>query len=212
MLEKHITISKTARYFLLGDPSGEIDRVWFVCHGYGQLASYFLKNFEVLDNGKNLIVAPEGLHRFYWNGFEGKVVACWMTKEDRLNDISDYVNYLDKVYEEVIASLKNRNVKITVLGFSQGVATVTRWLTMGKAKPEKLILWAGIFPPDLKFDPDQNIFNQMDTRMVVGMKDPFLKEIDLDEYEKVLKNTGIKYQLIRFDGKHEIEPSVLLNL
>ena len=64
MQQKNISITKTARYFILGDASEKIEEVWFVCHGYAQLANYFIKNFEVLDNGKNLIVAPEGLSRF----------------------------------------------------------------------------------------------------------------------------------------------------
>lgn len=209
MQEKHITVNKTARYFVLGEPTGKITQLWFVCHGYGQLANYFLKDFEILDNGKNLVVAPEGLHRFYWNNFDGKVVASWMTKEDRLSDINDYVNFLDSVYFETLKNFKGKKIKITVLGFSQGVATVCRWLSLGKVKPDNLILWAGMFPSDLKFDPDQNVFSKFKITIVVGNQDEFLKEDTILEYEKALKILGIKYNLLRFDGKHEINQDVL---
>ena len=212
MKEKHITVNKTARYFILGEPSEKITQLWFVCHGYGQLANYFLKDFEILDNGKNLVVAPEGLHRFYWNGFDGKVVASWMTKEDRESDINDYVNYLDKLFDETLRGFSRDKIQITILGFSQGVATVSRWVCFGKSKPDHLILWAGVFPPDLKFDPDKNVFNKIKTTMVVGNQDEFLRDGQIEEYEKKLKNMGIKYKLIRFDGKHEINKEVLKNL
>ena len=92
MIQKNITIPKTARYFVLGEASEQIEEIWFVIHGYGQLANYFIKKFEVLNNGKNLIVAPEALHRFYWKGFDGKVGASWMTNVERLEEIADYIN------------------------------------------------------------------------------------------------------------------------
>ncbi|MCP5046462.1 MAG: phospholipase, partial [bacterium] len=60
MKKETIKVTKTARYFLLGEPGPHIRRVWFVCHGYGQLADDFLKEFQVLDNSHHLVVAPEG--------------------------------------------------------------------------------------------------------------------------------------------------------
>jgi hypothetical protein len=91
MVKKNIIVTKTARYFISGEPSESIEQVWFVCHGYAQLANYFIRNFEILNDGKNLIIAPEGLNRFYWKGFSDRVVASWMTKEDREDDIKDYL-------------------------------------------------------------------------------------------------------------------------
>jgi predicted esterase len=43
---KRIAISKTARYYITGKPSTKINSVWFVLHGYGQLAEDFIKYFE----------------------------------------------------------------------------------------------------------------------------------------------------------------------
>jgi hypothetical protein len=80
---KHITVKKTARYFILGEAGPFTRQVWFVCHGYGFLGGDFLKNFEALNEKEHLVVASEGLHRFYLYGTGGKVGASWMTKEDR---------------------------------------------------------------------------------------------------------------------------------
>src|SRR5665213_3940257 len=113
-MKKHkITIEKTARYFTLGEISSDVKTVLFVCHGYSQLADEFLSQFQKISTEKILIVAPEGLHRFYTRGHE-KVVASWMTKEDRADDIRDYVLFLDQVYLEVMTTIFNP--KIILLG------------------------------------------------------------------------------------------------
>src|SRR5258705_7905505 len=95
-----MTVSRMARYFTIGRPDRE---VWFVLHGYGQLAARFLSRFEPLDDGGRLIVAPEALSRFYLteDSAERRVGASWMTREDRLTEIEDYVQYLEAVYADV---------------------------------------------------------------------------------------------------------------
>lgn len=192
-----------------GEASETIEEVWFVCHGYGQLASYFIKNFDVLNTEKRLIVAPEGLHRFYWEKFSGRVVASWMTKEDREDDIHDYVRYLDAVYTEVISSLRNKNLKITVLGFSQGTATVCRWLAAKNSRADNLILWAGAFPSDMDLQLNKTTFDSIRTLMVIGDRDEFITEEDVGKYRKLLDQNNIRYELQRFSGSHEINREVL---
>lgn len=212
MEQKNITVPKTARYFTIGEVSEQTETIWFVCHGYGQLANYFIQNFHALDPRKHFIVAPEGLHRFYWERFSGRVVASWMTKEDRASDILDYVNYLDAVYTEVMAQFSNRKVKVNVLGFSQGTATVCRWLANGASKADALLLWAGVFPPDMDFDAKKQIFDQMKVYMVVGDQDEFLNEEEIKKQEAFLAEKGIGYELVRFEGKHEINKEALLRI
>ena len=212
MQQKNISITKTARYFILGDASDEIEQIWFVCHGYAQLANYFIKNFEVLDNGKNLIVAPEGLSRFYWKGFSDRVVASWMTREDRESDIEDYINFLNSVYTEVCSSLKNKNVRINVLVFSQGTATVCRWVASGKVKVDNFILWAGAFPDDLDLTVENVVFDRMKKFAVIGDQDEFLNEAAIAKQFAYLNKNKISLDLIRFHGKHEINNEALLDL
>lgn len=212
MQQKNITIPKTARYFILNEPTEQIEQVWFVCHGYAQLANYFIKNFAELDSEKHLIVAPEGLHRFYWKGFSERVVASWMTKEDRENDILDYVHYLNLVYDEVMSSIKPQKIKVNVLGFSQGTATVCRWVANGKVQVDNFVLWAGAFPPDMNFEQDRKVFNQLKTYVVVGDEDEFIKEYDVVKQNDFLKKNQIDFEIIRFKGKHEIDKGVLNDL
>ena len=156
MIQKNIVVQKTARYFVQGEVTDQTEEVWFVCHGYGQLAKYFLKKFEILNDGKKLVVAPEALNRFYWQGFSGRVGASWMTKEDRLEEIDDYTNYLDSVFQEVLSEFNGREVRINILGFSQATATVCRWVASKKPEITNLILWAGAFPHDLNYEKDKS--------------------------------------------------------
>ena len=139
MKQHSLLVEKTARYFSLGEFRG-VKEVLFVCHGYAQLADEFLESFSSLQREGLLIIAPEGLHRFYARGAADKVVASWMTKVDRLDDIRDYVAFLDKTAETVLSEMQSP-VKVSVLGFSQGAATVSRWAAMGKTKIDELILF-----------------------------------------------------------------------
>jgi len=212
MQQKNIIVPKTARYFVLGEPSESIENVWIVCHGYAQLANYFIRNFEPLNDGKTLIVAPEGLHRFYWQGFSGRVVASWMTKEQRLEDISDYCNFLELVYNEVIRLFKGREVKINVFGFSQGSATVLRWLSIKKPMIHNLFLWGGTFPSDINFELEKNYFDTFKIYFVMGTQDEFISPAEIHKQEEILRKNEINFESIRFEGKHEIPNSVLLKL
>src|SRR5438067_7492626 len=151
MHEHHIGVSRSARYFTLGEKPQGVAEVWFVCHGYGQLAARFLEKLRVLDDGRRHLVAPEGLSRFYLteSPTERRVGATWMTQEDRLAEIDDYVRYLDAVYDDVFGRIDRARVTVHALGFSQGAATVSRWTALGKSRIDRVILWGGEFPPDL---------------------------------------------------------------
>ena len=209
---KNITVHKTARYFVIGKPSTKIKSVWFVLHGYSQLAEDFIKIFEPIKNETTLIIAPEALNKFYIKGFSGKVGSTWMTKEDRENEIKDYVNYLDSVYDDVIKFGLLPKIKITVLGFSQGTAAACRWLSKGKSKVNRLILWGGGVPPNIDLELSKELFNSLQLTIVVGDKDEFISAEQIEKEEQRLKKNNIEYSLILFEGKHVIKKEILLKL
>src|SRR5882762_2123356 len=191
-----------ARYFTIGRPDRE---VWFVLHGYGQLAARFLRHFEPLDDGARLIVAPEGLSRFYLteDPAERRVGASWMTREDRLAEIEDYVRYLDAVYHEVSRTMDRAQAKVTLLGFSQGAATACRWSTIGKARFDRLIIWGGEVPPDV------DLLRSLRLSLVYGSRDPYFTPKVIAATEARLRERGIPYDLAPFEGGHEIDGDVL---
>lgn len=197
---------------MLGEPGPFTRQVWFVCHGYGFLAGDFLKSFETLNEKQHLVVAPEGLHRFYLFGTGGKVGASWMTKEDRLNDIKDYVHYLDDTYAEIMKDLDINKVKVTALGFSQGTATVSRWVLTGSSPVHRLVLWGGDFPPDIDWDAAARRLNHLDIQLVFGTEDPYLKNASLEKQSDQLKRYGVNVQIKTFSGGHEIHKGILTSL
>jgi predicted esterase len=211
MKKYHIKVSRTARYFTLGELNEKTKTVWFVCHGYGQLAEYFIRNFEVLDLETNFIIAPEALSRFYLEGFSGRVGAAWMTKEERDSEIEDYVQYLNELYFSILKEKHLEKINIHVLGFSQGVPAACRWVADGEIKFDKLILWAGIFPPDMNTDfqfTADHLLKDKQTYIVYGNQDPFLKEEHLEEI-KTFEKIKPDLKVLIFEGKHELNGSVL---
>jgi predicted esterase len=212
MESKHIQVQKTARYFTLGSLTPTTKHIWFVCHGYGQLANYFLKKFEIIEDEQTFIIAPEALNRFYLQGFTGRIGATWMTREERLSEIEDYVQYLNQLYSAVLSDINKSNIMINILGFSQGVATVCRWLASRQVKADNLILWAGQLPADMDIGLTRETLSQTTMYVIYGTKDEFLKDINPHEYIGTFTIAGFAPHIISFRGTHEIHQQTLIKL
>ncbi len=124
-----ISYQQKATYYREGNGK----KLLYVLHGYGQLAKFFIRKFKDLGD-QYTIIAPEGQHYFYLRGTSGRVGACWMTKENREQDIENYINYLNAVHAEI--SSEHDWQEVSILGFSQGVAKAFRWLAEGNLTPE----------------------------------------------------------------------------
>jgi len=205
MQEHLFSTPRSARYFTLGSPEDSAE-VWFVCHGYGQLAARFLERFRPIEAKRRCIVAPEGLSRFYLteSPTERRVGASWMTREDRLHEIDDYVRYLDALYSHISPSA----ARVTALGFSQGTATVSRWAALGSSRIDRLILWGGEVPPDL----DLQRLRVSSLTLVYGTRDQFFTPKVVAANEARLREHKIGYDLVSFDGAHEISEPTLLQV
>ncbi|PJJ60121.1 alpha/beta hydrolase [Hymenobacter chitinivorans] len=209
-MERRLTVTRSARYYQAGELSVATRRVWFVCHGYGQLAAYFIRHFQRLNQADpaTVIIAPEGLSRFYLNGTSGRIGATWMTREDRLAEIEDYVAYLNQLARAVLAEC-GPAAQVTVLGFSQGAATVSRWLARASFRPARLILWAGAFPPDMDFTVASHLLRQLPVTLVCGTQDEFIDDTALTQQRDFLQKLGVEPDIIRFEGRHELNATVL---
>ncbi|MFK7936234.1 MAG: alpha/beta hydrolase [Saprospiraceae bacterium] len=206
-----LQVQRTAHYFTLGTPGDHIENVWFVIHGYGQLAKTFIHNFSDLDDGKTLVVAPTGLNYFYWDRFTGNPVATWMTKENRLDEIADYCNYLQQLFNLYISQLPD-NVTINILGFSQGVQTTMRFLHAKQPYFHRLILWAGILPDDLDLTPQRDYFAAKDIHFIYGTEDEFIKEKYVKMQLELVEKNELEVEVHTFEGKHKVKREALLEL
>lgn len=216
--QRHIAVTRTARYYVLGEPGDHIEDLWFVCHGYGQLASEFIAEFDCIAERRRLIVAPEALSRYYistgsgLHGPDAKVGATWMTREERDAEIADYVSYLDDLYAEIMADIGNRQVSVTVLGFSQGGATANRWLTRGSSRADRLLMWGCLLASDSDLNQAAGFFREVDLTLVYGLRDQFSNTGMIADYESLLKSHGVPYNVVTFDGGHRMDRETLRRL
>src|SRR5688572_16916923 len=216
---RHITVPRTARYAVMGSFDAELREVWFVCHGHGQLAARFLSRFVPVERSDRLFIAPEALSRFYLtntpNGVhrpDSPIGASWMTREDREAEIRDQITYLDIVYDEIFRRIERDGVRLWVLGFSQGVSTVIRWLARGKASADKVVLWAGMIPPELEAGPARALWAHAPVTMVVGSTDEFATPKVVAAQEAKLRELEVPFDSIRFEGGHDLSDTALLEL
>lgn len=206
-MEHFIQIQRNARYFAHGNPSAK--KLLLVLHGYGQLATFFIRKFSSL-NDDWYIVAPEGLHRFYLNGHSGRVGASWMTKEAREKDIEDNNLWLNELVTQIHAG--NQYEETVLLGFSQGGATASRYFYSDQSKVERLIIWASVFPPDIDKDKLFELDNQKESKnvFVVGTKDVFFNTKQRQEVISFFRQ--LNFDVIEFEGNHDIDEHTLLSI
>lgn len=210
MNEHHLTVQRTARYFTLGDLT-KARHIWFACHGYGQLAAKFLGYLATSEGVGRLFVAPEALSRFYHDQGRGPVGASWMTREDRESEISDYVSYLDLVYQAILAGAP-AGARCYALGFSQGVATVTRWAVLGEAMFSGITLWAGSVPTDVDGDQLSSRVRGKRVAVVAGDSDSFLSDGWLSAEQARFDALGADCEQYGFHGGHRLDRTVLARM
>ena len=285
-------------------PAGGFSELWVLLHGYRQLAPRFLRHMRALHAPHRLLVAPEGLSRFYLEGRPGPhrggdpVGASWMTREDREAEILDYVEYLDRVVEWGVEAARGRGgagapgaagrseaarqrgaageremaarsdaagereaaagseaasrprtaggldpmggsssdgdpaatggleaagsgrvaPSLRVLGFSQGVHTAARWITMGTGvegwleRGVGLVLWGAALPDDLPPGAGERLRALDATILVRGDDDALRSPEDEAAEEARLEEWGVPHRIRRHSGGHRIDGGLLAEL
>lgn len=207
---ENIETKRTARYATYGNLDEKTTDVWFVIHGYGQLVEFFIKKFTFLNPENNFVVAPEALSRHYLNGKDNKVGAVWMTKEDRENEVKDYVNYLQTLQNTLLGT-GTHTYRIHILAFSQGCSTAWRWVNAGNTKADSLILWAGDFAHEIDYTKIPIRFPLMKILYVYGLQDEVLSDWQTYEVleQKIKDMQFLLSKVISFEGKHELNQHIL---
>jgi predicted esterase len=214
-----IRVRRSARYYTLGPTHGFPRELWVVLHGYGQLAARFLAWFAPLDDGTRLVVAPEGLSRFYLDPIAERrgqttprVGATWMTREDREHEIEDYVAYLEQLSAEIRRHLAGAGPRIGVLGFSQGTATRCRWLAASELRADQVVLWAGGVPPELDVAEWSARLHGAALTLVAGEQDEMVPASAVVEEGERMSAAGVAFTLLRHPGGHRVDGDALLAL
>ena len=211
MKKNIIDFSFSAPYFKIGSFSKRTKNLWIIFHGYGQLVEEFSTSFSDIDPEENVLIFPQGLSTFYLKGVDKKIGANWMTAQDRDLDITNYLNYLDQMYEHE-AKPHLDQLKLNILGFSQGGHTASRWINHSRVSYNKLILWGSGLAHEINKEHIETAFSKGKNFCVIGDNDRFISTEQLINATKRYSTIGFDHELIEYHGKHDIYPKVLKQL
>jgi predicted esterase len=186
------------------DPSGLI--VSF--HGYGQRAEDMLDALEGVPGiDRWRIASVQALNRFYTRG-DQKVVASWMTREDRELAIADNVEYVNRAIDQAqgqpvrlgreAASLR-AGEQLVFVGFSQGASMAYRAALLGAHRVSGIIALGGDIPPEVKALP---ALSWPRVLIGAGTRDEWYgARVGADV--EFLRERGVAHEVVHFDGGHE---------
>jgi predicted esterase len=114
-------------------------------HGYGETAAAHVEALSHIPGIDDwLVVAVQALHPFYTR--DERVVASWMTREDREMAIADNVDYVGRVLDDVRREWPASSL-LVFAGFSQGGAMAYR--AAAAYACDALVILAADVPPDV---------------------------------------------------------------
>lgn len=207
-----LVVPKHARVWDAGPVGAHVTDLWVGLHGYGQLAEYFVRHLLPLVSPTTRVMAPEALNRFYLEAAESRaaggsqrVGATWMTREDRDHEITDYVTWLDAAVDAERARCA-ADVRVHVLGFSQGGTTAARWLSRGRVRAASLLLWAAQFPDDVLLPGP---FASMAIRVIAGDADVYVTPERRTMLTARLETAGVPFERVDYAGTHRVYADVL---
>ncbi|WP_419211142.1 alpha/beta hydrolase [Maribacter sp. X9] len=206
-----VSYTTTNTYETLNELTQKTKNIWIVFHGIGFLSRFFLRYFDELNADENYMIAPQAPSKYYLNGEYKHVGASWLTKENTVLETENLINYINAVLaEEKIPGERS----IIVLGFSQGVSIAMRYLAKTQFKCQKLVLYAGGIPNELK-KSDFGFLIEYKTEImsIVGDADEYLTPERLkNEHEKLVALFGDTYEELTFKGGHEVKKEIINNL
>jgi predicted esterase len=134
-----------------------------------------------------------------------------MTREDRAAEIADQVAFLDALAESLMTRAGPHTVHLTALGFSQGVATVCRWLAHSRIRAQRLVCWGGAMPDDV-LAGDLSAFRGCRIDLVAGSRDEFATTERVTAALTALQAAGLTATRVTFEGGHRLDDVTLARL
>jgi predicted esterase len=171
-------------------------------HGYGQNAGDMLDDVRRIPGASGwTVVSVQALHRFYTRR-DQRIVASWMTREDRDLAIHDNVAYVDAVVDHLRgASVAEAARPLVFVGFSQGAAMAYRAARGGRHVAAGIIALGGDIPPDVATTAADSPWPPV--LVGAGTEDPYYTPAKCDADEATLRAAGAPLDIRRFQGGHE---------
>ena len=200
--EKFLTIQTTHPYETLNSWTPETKRVWVVFHGIGYLSRYFLRHFQHLDPKENYIIAPQAPALYYLDQTYTHIGASWLTRENTPLYMDNLLHLLDQLWrnEEL-----EKAPSLVLMGYSQGVSVLCRWIAARKLKCDRLLLYAGRVPEEHRVTDFSHLSPETEVDFFLGDKDPFvtpgMREGMRDRMELLFGN---RLKMNEFSGGHTL--------
>lgn len=210
--EKEVRYTAANTYSTLNSLHETTENIWLVFHGLGYLSRYFINYFKGLDPNKNYIIAPQAPSKYYQDKTFTYVGASWLTKENTLFETQNLIRYVNQVVEnESLHDLKNQN--LILLGYSQGVSVMLRWLAQSSLAVSQVILHSGGIPRELTPDHFAHLHPHTPVHLLYGTEDPYIHSERVVQ-EKQLATTlfGERLTIIPFPGGHEVNTQLINQL
>jgi predicted esterase len=167
-------------------------------HGYGENAEIQLERLQAISGSEKwAVVSIQALNRFYERRTD-KVVACWMTRQDRELAIAANLDYVERCLEAVAAEC-SAAPRMVFAGFSQGVAMAFR-ATARAARGSRVIAVGGDVPPELNIAALSRIQLVL---LVRGSADAWYTREKFAQDERRLSECGVAVKAAETDGGHE---------
>lgn len=177
-------------------------------HGYAQSAEDMMDVLQRIPGADHChLVSIQALNRFYARG-DQKIVASWMTRQDRDETIADNLVYVDRVLgeKEIGTHFAEMSPDLFFVGFSQGVAMAYRAALMGKRRAAGIIAIGGDVPPDVKDVPLERWPRVM---IAVGAQDHWYTPEKVSADETLLNRLGVSCEIHRSLAGHEVTDEML---
>ena len=210
-MKASIAYRHRGHYSLSHLPNRNENEIIIALHGYGQLAEYFLKKFEPLFREDRLVIVPEATNYAYQQGFSGRVGAIWMTSHERETAIENNNRYLNEILESVLMKYSHKP-SVKVIGFSQGAATASRWVSQLRVKVDKLVLWSGGFAHDLEVGRAGEKLKDTKVVVVLGDADPMLTPESIQKQNEFIASLPFEVERLEFKGGHDINLPLLKSI
>lgn len=168
-------------------------------HGYAEDAETQLERLQSIPGSSDwLLVSIQGLHRFYQRRTD-RVVASWMTRQDRELAIADNLAFVRTCLDAVAAEWPTLP-PIVFAGFSQGVAMAFRAAADTARQPVGVIATGGDVPPELAPEALGRIRAALVAR---GAFDAWYTREKFEDDARRLREGAVSVQALEFDGGHE---------
>lgn len=169
-------------------------------HGYAEDADVHLTALHAIPGVERwLVVAVQALHPFYTR--DQRIVASWMTSQDRDLAIADNAAYVERVIGGVTADHGVRHPRIFI-GFSQGGAMAYR--AAARVEADGLVILAADVPPDVATASALRLPSVLVGR---GTTDPWYTTEKHEADLSTLRGLGVDVQSCVFEGGHEWGPA-----